>query len=319
VLILAAVILLAVKVLPRLGVWTKRVRDRELRVIGAIAAGFATAALTQTIGLLLPLSAFMGGLVAGSFESAEEVAARLIPLRNACLALFLVTIGALVDPYRLIANPSPLIVALLLIVLGKTLIWTVLVRLLRNPLWSAAFAAIGLSQIGEFSYVLVRAAYETGVVESEIYNGVLGALVLTIPLSFLLQNIARSRGSLGGQRVLLLMAALVARNLGDVVSEFIGVASSFHLFGVSRFISVPSAAAFVWLMIVFGVYKRLEKIFVFLSFLYIAYVVAGILARPSWLEVSRHLVRIPSLQELRQPGYLYLSVGWRNMCEVPSI
>ena len=55
--------------------------------------------------------------------------------------------------------------------------------------------------------------------------------------------------------------------------------------------------------------KQLEKIFVFLSFLYIAYVVTGILARPSWLEVSRHLVRIPSLRELRQPGYLYLSVG----------
>lgn len=105
------------------------------------------------------------------------------------------------------------------------------------------------------------------------------------------------------------MAVLVACNLGDVVSEFIGVASSFQLFGVSKFISVPSAAALVWVMIVFGDYKKLEKIFVFLSFLYIAYVVTGILARPSWLEVSRHLVRIPSLRELRQPGYLYLSVG----------
>jgi len=143
----------------------------------------------------------MGGLVAGSFESAKEAAAQLIPLRNACLALFLVTIGALVDPYRLIANPLPLIVALLLIILGKTLIWTVLIRLLRNPLESTVFAAIGLRQIGEFSYVLVRAAYEIGVVEREIYNAVLGALVLTIPLSFLLQNIARSRGFLGGQRV----------------------------------------------------------------------------------------------------------------------
>jgi len=107
----------------------------------------------------------MGGVVAGSFESAQEAARRLLPLRNACLAVFLVTIGALVDPYRLIANPLPLIVTLLLIVLGKTLIWTVLLRVLRNPLWSAAFVAIGLSQIGEFSYVLVRAAYEIGILE----------------------------------------------------------------------------------------------------------------------------------------------------------
>ena len=48
------------------------------------------------------------------------------------------------------------------------------------------------------------------------------------------------------------MAALVASNLEDVVSEFIGVASSFRLFGVRKFISVPSAAALVWLLIVFG-------------------------------------------------------------------
>ena len=117
------------------------------------------------------------------------------------------------------------------------------------------------------------------------------------------------REEYGLRTTFLLMAALVACNLGDVISEFVGVASSLQLFGISKFISVPIAAALVWLLVVFGDYKRLEKIFVFLSFLYIAYIITGILAKPNWLEVSHHLVTVPSLHELRHPGYLYLAVG----------
>jgi NRAMP (natural resistance-associated macrophage protein)-like metal ion transporter len=107
----------------------------------------------------------------------------------------------------------------------------------------------------------------------------------------------------------LLMVALVACNLGDVISEFIGVASSLQLFGVSKFISVPIAAVLVWSLVIFGDYKTLERVFLFLSFLYIAYIITGILAKPSWLEISRHLLTPPSLRQLRQPGYLYLAVG----------
>jgi NRAMP (natural resistance-associated macrophage protein)-like metal ion transporter len=70
----------------------------------------------------------------------------------------------------------------------------------------------------------------------------------------------------------LVMAALVVCNLGDVISEFIGVASSMQLFGISKFVSVPIAALLVWFVVVFGNYKTLEKIFLFLSFLYIAYI-----------------------------------------------
>jgi len=106
-----------------------------------------------------------------------------------------------------------------------------------------------------------------------------------------------------------LMAALVLCNIGDIVSEFIGVASSLQLFGVSKFISVPVAAALVWALVVFGDYKKLERIFVFLSFLYVAYVITGFLAKPSWLEISRHLFRFPSIHEIREPAYLYLAVG----------
>jgi Mn2+/Fe2+ NRAMP family transporter len=113
-----------------------------------------------------------------------------------------------------------------------------------------------------------------------------------------------------GLRVtMLLMAGLVACNLGDVISEFIGVASSLDLFGVNKFISVPIAVVLVWSLVIFGNYRKLEKIFVFLSFLYIAYIATGVLAKPDWMDVSRHMTSLPPLHSFREPAYLYLAVG----------
>lgn len=106
-----------------------------------------------------------------------------------------------------------------------------------------------------------------------------------------------------------LMFGLVACNLGDVVSEFAGVASSTQLFGVSKYISVPIAAVLVWSLVVFGDYKKLEKIFVFLSFLYIAYIITAVLARPEWSVAAKETLRPPGFGELKDPNFLYLSVG----------
>lgn len=105
------------------------------------------------------------------------------------------------------------------------------------------------------------------------------------------------------------MCALVLCNVGDVVSEFAGVASSMELFGISKYVSVPIAAALVWTLIVYGNYKRLEKIFVVLSFLYIAYIITAVLANPEWSVAGREMVRLPRMSDLGDSGYLYLAVG----------
>ena len=105
------------------------------------------------------------------------------------------------------------------------------------------------------------------------------------------------------------MAALVVCNFCDVLSEFAGVASSMQLFGISKYISVPIAAVLVWCVVVFGDYRKIEKIFLVLSFLYIAYIVTAILAKPDWALVGREMVRVPSLKEMKDPVYLYLSAG----------
>ncbi|HWR17632.1 MAG TPA: Nramp family divalent metal transporter [Terriglobales bacterium] len=107
----------------------------------------------------------------------------------------------------------------------------------------------------------------------------------------------------------LLMSALVLCNLGNVLSEFAGVASSMELFGVSKYVSVPIAAVIVWSAVVFGDYGKLEKIFVFLSFLYIAYIITAVIAQPNWAVAARQTLSVPRLSQLSDSAYLYLSVG----------
>jgi NRAMP (natural resistance-associated macrophage protein)-like metal ion transporter len=117
------------------------------------------------------------------------------------------------------------------------------------------------------------------------------------------------RENYGFRFTFLLMCGLVLCNFCDVISEFAGVASGMQLFGISKYISVPIAAAVVWSLVVLGDYKKLEKVFIFLSFLYIAYIITAVLAKPDWFEAARQIVRVPSLREFKDSDYLYLSVG----------
>lgn len=106
-----------------------------------------------------------------------------------------------------------------------------------------------------------------------------------------------------------LMSALIVTNFFNVMAEFAGVATSLQLFGVSKYISVPIAAFIVWMLVVKGDYKLVEKIFLGASFFYVAYIVAGILSRPMWHTAIAAFVKPPSLGMLRQSEYLYLVVG----------
>jgi Mn2+/Fe2+ NRAMP family transporter len=107
-----------------------------------------------------------------------------------------------------------------------------------------------------------------------------------------------------------MMLFLVATNFTNVMAEFAGVASSMELFHVSKFISVPIAAAIVWLIVVKGNYKSVEKVFLTASFFYIAYIIAGVLSRPNWPAAAVSTVRPPHEAALfRVPGYVYMVTG----------
>lgn len=80
----------------------------------------------------------------------------------------------------------------------------------------------------------------------------------------------------------LAMLALLIGNVATTFSEFAGIASGMEMFGVSKFISVPIAAIAVWLLVVGGSYKRVEKVFLILSLVFVTYIVAAFMAKPNW-------------------------------------
>lgn len=99
------------------------------------------------------------------------------------MALFFVAIGLLVDPRVLLSNLATVGIMVALIVLGKLVVWTGVVRLFGYPLWMALTVATGLTQIGEFSFVLVQVARHSGIVGDNIYNATLAASLVTILLN----------------------------------------------------------------------------------------------------------------------------------------
>src|SRR5215470_17651314 len=132
-LILVPFTFLAARAVPRLLTRVARTRSPELFLLVALAIGLGTAALTQTVGLSLALGAFLAGLLISESDYAHETLARLLPLRDTFVALFFVTIGGLIDPYRLFGILPLLGVMVALVVGGKLVIWTAIVWLFRYP------------------------------------------------------------------------------------------------------------------------------------------------------------------------------------------
>jgi CPA2 family monovalent cation:H+ antiporter-2 len=166
-------------------------KNDELYLLVVLALGFATAALTQAVGLSLALGAFLAGVVISGSEQGHETLTRLLPLRDAFVALFFVTIGALINPRVLLSNPMLLLEILGLVVLGKFAIWMAVVWLFRYPLRTAVLVAVGLTQIGEFSYVLIQVARDSHLVGNDVYNAILAVSLLSILMNAALMRVAR--------------------------------------------------------------------------------------------------------------------------------
>lgn len=117
------------------------------------------------------------------------------------------------------------------------------------------------------------------------------------------------REEFGFRITFLMMLGLIICNFGNVVTEFAGIAGSLELFGISKFISVPICAAIAWVVAVKGNYKTVEKVFLAASVFYVAYLLAGVMAKPAWEEALLATVTPPTLHELKQSSYVYMVVG----------
>jgi NRAMP (natural resistance-associated macrophage protein)-like metal ion transporter len=90
------------------------------------------------------------------------------------------------------------------------------------------------------------------------------------------------RESFGVKVTFYVMIALLLTNMGNSISEFAGIAASLEIFGISKYLSVPVCAILVWLLIVKGSYKTVEKVFLVACMVYVAYPLAAFMAGPKW-------------------------------------
>ncbi|HTY08856.1 MAG TPA: divalent metal cation transporter [Candidatus Edwardsbacteria bacterium] len=114
------------------------------------------------------------------------------------------------------------------------------------------------------------------------------------------------RENFGVKITFLIFLGLVTADIGNTAAEFAGVAGSLAVFGVSKYLSVPIAVAFVWVIVVKGNYKISERIFLFFSFCLLSYIVSALMAKPDWQQVACGYVR-PAMKV--NTAYLSMVLG----------
>jgi NRAMP (natural resistance-associated macrophage protein)-like metal ion transporter len=117
------------------------------------------------------------------------------------------------------------------------------------------------------------------------------------------------REEFGFRITFFMMIGILITNFGNIVAEFAGIAGSLELFGLSKYITVPICAVIVWLIVVKGQYKSVEKVFLVASFFYITYIVAGVLAKPAWADALIFTVKPPPRSAWLQQSYVYMVIG----------
>ncbi|SDE23512.1 Nramp family divalent metal transporter [Sporomusa acidovorans] len=114
------------------------------------------------------------------------------------------------------------------------------------------------------------------------------------------------REQFGVKWTLFAMVVLLIANIGTTASEFSGVATSFEIFGVNKYLSVPVIAGVVWWLVVKGSYERIEKIFLALCVTFFSYILSGIIVNPPWQEV---LVASVTPSFSRDTEFLFMAIG----------
>ena len=186
VLLLVPLAFLAMTVVPRVLRRVSRTKDPELFLLVAIAICLVSASVAQACGFSVALGAFLAGLAISGAQDLHHAHTTLIPLRDAFVALFFVSLGTLVVPQVILDHLSLLGVMLALIIFGKFAIWFAVMKLFRYSLWTSIAVAAGLTQIGELSFILVQVARKANLVGEEIFTTTLAASLISIFLNVLI-------------------------------------------------------------------------------------------------------------------------------------
>ena len=177
-------------VVPKLLGWVDASRSREVFLLAILSLCIGTAWLTSMFGLSLALGAFLGGMVVADTEYSHRAMGDILPLRDAFLSLFFVSLGMLFD-VRVVLE-QPLLVGVLLVgfVIGKGVLAMLAAMAMRFPPRAGWLAGVGLAQFGEFGFVLIRLAQMKGVIDADAASPILAAGIASMFLTPLLVRAA---------------------------------------------------------------------------------------------------------------------------------
>jgi Mn2+/Fe2+ NRAMP family transporter len=161
----------------------------------------------------------------------------------------------------------------------------------------ATFASVGADYGYKLLWLLIPLTLSLGIVQEMCAR--MGAVT-----GKGLSDLIRER--FGVRWTAFVMLTLLVANGGVTVSEFVGIAAAMELLGIARYVSVPVAAIAIWWLVVKGTYQRVERVFLAMSLVFLAYVVSAFLAHPPWATVARELVH-PHFD--LTPAYLFTFVA----------
>ncbi|MDQ3798233.1 MAG: cation:proton antiporter [Acidobacteriota bacterium] len=180
---LVALILIVVAawlIVPRLLRQVVRLRSPEVLILTAVLVTLGMSWVTSHFGLSLALGAFIAGMVIADSDYSHQVAADILPFRDVFNSLFFVSIGLLLSLAALVENFTTVLLWIVLLIAGKALIVWSVVQLLGFPQRVAAMTALGLAQIGEFSFVLAKSGRSVDLLPDTDYQTFLAASIISM-------------------------------------------------------------------------------------------------------------------------------------------
>jgi CPA2 family monovalent cation:H+ antiporter-2 len=169
--------------------------SRELFLVAIVTIAVGVGSAAHAVGLSFALGAFVAGIILSETEFSHQALSDVIPLRDVFGLLFFVTVGMLFDPAFVMGHPIQILSTVTAIFAGKALVIGALTRLFGYTNLAPWIVGFGLSQIGEFSFVLARTGLSSGLVSKATYELALTSTILTMALAPLVSRLAIPLGS----------------------------------------------------------------------------------------------------------------------------
>ncbi|HQZ17503.1 MAG TPA: cation:proton antiporter [Vicinamibacteria bacterium] len=178
------VFLVGSRAIPWLLVKVARLQSRELFTLTILAITVAIASGAAVFfGASVALGAFLAGMVVGQTKVSQQAAADALPLRDAFAVLFFVSVGMLFEPAFAVREPTLLLASLAVVLVGKPLAAVLVVAVLGYSTRTALVVAVGLAQVGEFSFILGALARHHDLLSETGYNLLVACALVSISLN----------------------------------------------------------------------------------------------------------------------------------------